>query len=114
MRVVIAGSRSINDYETVKKAIETSSFTITEVVSGGARGVDQLGERYAKENNLPIKQFIPNWFIGKYAGIIRNAEMAEYADALIAVYDGVSRGTANMIKNAELRKLKIHIFLVGE
>lgn len=98
MRVIIAGSRSIEDYALVKRAISKCRFEITEVVSGGARGADLLGERWAKENGIPIRQFIPDWEgLGKKAGIMRNEQMAEYADALVAVWDGDSRGTMNMI-----------------
>ena len=53
MRVIIAGSRVIKDYELVKKAIVDSKFDITEVVCGMASGVDSLGERYAKEHDIP-------------------------------------------------------------
>jgi hypothetical protein len=110
MKTIIAGSRSINDYKVVKKAIVESGFQITEVVSGGAKGVDRLGERWARENRIPIQTFLPDWIRqGKSAGIIRNIDMAGYADALIAIWDGVSKGTAQMIESAKLRGLKIYI-----
>jgi hypothetical protein len=112
MRVVIAGSRSIKAFGVVERAILSSPFSgrITEVVSGTARGVDKLGERWAKENNIPIKFFPANWFeYGKGAGRLRNSEMAMYADALIAVWDGESRGTRNMIE--EMQRLGKLIFI---
>ena len=61
MKTIVAGSRSIIDYKIVKRAIESCGFIITELVSGGANGVDKLGERYAYENSIPIVQFIPDW-----------------------------------------------------
>lgn len=110
MRTIIAGSRTIRDYALVKKSIEESGFKITEVVSGLALGVDTLGIAWAKENKIPVKKFHAYWDRnGKSAGIIRNNEMACYADALIAVYDGKSRGTAHMIKAANEKGLKVFV-----
>lgn len=110
MKTIIAGSRTITDYEIVKKAIRDSGFEISEVVSGTASGVDRLGERYARENGLPIRQFPAEWNeYGKAAGPIRNVQMAEYADALIAIWDGCSSGTRHMIKAAEKNDLKIFV-----
>lgn len=111
MKVIIAGSRSITDYELIKRAIVGSRFAITEVVSGGARGVDRLGERWAAENGIPVIQFIPDWdTLGKKAGYARNADMANYAEALIAVYDGASKGTGHMIDIATRKKLKVFVY----
>ena len=101
MKVIIAGSRSIGDYDAVCKAIDAfllKSGPITEVVSGRAAGVDSLGEMYARQHNVPVKLFPPEWKKhGKKAGFLRNEEMADYADALIAVWDGASRGTQHMM-----------------
>lgn len=112
MKTIIAGSRGITDPEIVVEAIESSSFKVTEVVSGCARGVDELGECWAEAVGVPIKQFKPNWDLGKVAGLIRNAQMAEYAEALIAIWDGKSKGTQNMIKEARKRDLKIHVHYI--
>lgn len=77
----------------VRAAVDASGFRITEVVSGVAHGVDKLGERWAQAHKIPVKQFPAQWNkYGNAAGPIRNREMAEYADALIAVWDGQSRG----------------------
>lgn len=113
MKVIIAGSRHINDMSALRRAIELSKFDITEIVSGGASGVDTLGEIYAAEKGIPVKRFPADWDKhGRSAGPIRNGEMAEYADALIAVWHGASRGTANMIKQASYKKLRIHQHIV--
>jgi hypothetical protein len=99
MRVIIAGSRSIVDYDQVLVAVDNSDFYIKEVVSGAARGVDALGERYALENSLPCMQFHADWDkYGRRAGPIRNSEMAKYADAAIVVWDASSTGSRNMIE----------------
>jgi len=103
MKVIIAGSRGIVDYSFVVAAIEAGiqhlGITPTEIVSGGARGVDQLGERFAREKGIIIKKFIPYWnTLGKKAGMLRNKDMGDYADCLIALWDGESRGTKQMIE----------------
>src|SRR5687767_525131 len=111
MKTIIAGSRSITSKEKVFLVIRLSQFNITEVVSGTARGVDSLGEAWAIENNILIRHFPANWNkYGRSAGYRRNVEMADYADALIAIWDGSSRGTANMIEEAKKRGLKTFIY----
>lgn len=98
MKVVIAGSRSITDYKIVSGAIELSGFDITLLISGTAKGVDKLGEQFAQNHGIPIKQFPANWTkFGKAAGFYRNWDMAEYCDAGIIIWDGRSNGTLQMI-----------------
>ena len=112
MKVIIAGGRFYNDYKRLKKVCDSILSTQTEViiVSGKARGADKLGEKYAKEKGYHIEPFPANWDkFGNSAGYIRNAEMAKYADALIAFWDGESRGTKSMIDLAKKGGLKIRI-----
>lgn len=110
MKVIIAGSRCINDYEVLLEAIKNSEFYITEVISGGAIGVDALGERWARSNRKNLHIYKANWKEqGNSAGRIRNVKMAENADALIAIWDGVSPGTKHMIETATLFKLKVYV-----
>ena len=120
IKLIIAGSRSIVDYKVLLKAIEFAGIIpedIDEVVSGGANGIDKLGEKWAESNKIKITKFIPSWkdiktepvFIkknayGQYnalAGHIRNAKMAEYGDMLLAIWTDGSTGTANMIEEME-------------
>ncbi len=75
MKTIIAGSRDITDYSLVCRAISESKFNITEVISGTARGVDTLGEKWVADNKIPVKKFFPNWSIGKQAGFLRNLLM---------------------------------------
>lgn len=104
MKIVIAGSRSIVDYELLKSVIARSNFLITEVVCGGARGVDSLGAKYASEKGLPCSMFRADWGrFGKAAGMYRNSDMADYADGGLILWDGESRGTLDMID--KLRRL---------
>lgn len=115
MKTIIAGGREITDIELVRQAVKLSGFEITEVVSGKARGVDTLGEQYAEENSIPVRDFPARWdLLGKAAGFIRNKEMANYGEALIAVWDGDSAGTRNMIKNARSKGLKVFVYRTDE
>jgi hypothetical protein len=101
MKVIIAGSRKFNDLDLLTEELDRfhSLNKITEVVCGGAKGADQLGEDWALSRNIPVKVFWPNWDkFGRSAGPIRNKEMGDYADSLIAFWDGKSRGTKNMIE----------------
>jgi hypothetical protein len=113
MRTIIAGGRNIHDYQLVLSAVAESSIPISVVVSGGAQGVDYLGERYAREEGYPLDVYPADWNKhGRAAGPIRNAEMAENADALIAIWDGQSRGTKNMIEIARKRGLTVYVKVI--
>jgi hypothetical protein len=110
LKVIIAGGRDYHEYTTLVAAVANSQFTITEVVSGGASGVDALGEKYARDFKIPLKVFRADWnTYGKAAGPMRNKEMALYADALIALWDGKSKGTKNMIDQATVRGLEVYV-----
>jgi hypothetical protein len=112
MKTIIAGSRTLLDPTPITTAIRASGFEISEVVSGGAAGVDRYGEIWASFHAVPLTIFPADWKThGKAAGPIRNMKMAEYADALIAVWDGKSRGTKNMIDLANQEGLRVHIHL---
>lgn len=105
MKVIIAGSRSFDGnlklMGMVADAVLKSKFQITEVVSGGARGVDLAGEIYARTYNIPVRLFIPDWNEhGKSAGMIRNIEMLKYSDAVIVLWDGVSKGSKHTLDTA--------------
>lgn len=110
MKVIIAGGREITDYELLLNAVLNAGFDITTVVSGCARGADALGERFAAEAGLELIKFPADWNKhGRAAGPIRNAQMGDFADALIALWDGQSRGTKHMIDYATKKGLKVHI-----
>ena len=111
-KVIIAGGRNFNDYELLRKKCDhmLSEQSDIEIVSGKARGADSLGERYAKEKGYDVKEFAAQWDkFGKSAAYKRNAEMAEYADALIAFWDGESKGTKHMINLAKEKNIKIKV-----
>jgi hypothetical protein len=109
MRVIVAGSRGVTSLEVVAAAMAESGLTVTEVVSGTARGADQLGEHWAHERGVPVARFPADWRLGRGAGMFRNERMAAYAEALVAVWDGQSRGTADMIRRARAHGLRVHV-----
>jgi predicted Rossmann fold nucleotide-binding protein DprA/Smf involved in DNA uptake len=110
MKTIIAGTRSMTELAVVAEAVLASGFPITEVVSGGAPGIDSLGERWAEKNGIPVTRFQADWKrYGRRAGPIRNTEMAGYADAVIAVWDGRSRGTRNIIQLARRKGLRVYV-----
>jgi hypothetical protein len=117
MKTIIAGSRSILDYCTVKRAIISSGYQISEVVCGMAKGVDTLGLRYANEHNIPVKEFPAEWDkYGRSAGFRRNVQMAEYAEALLAICDhtnynaNIVSGTQHMINIATNKGLVVYVY----
>ena len=116
MRVVIAGSRHYTDVKLIEEAVRESGFLISEVVSGCARGIDTLAIEWAETNNIPVKRFPAdaNFALdGKLGGFARNGEMAAYADALIAIWDGVSPGTNNMIGQAKAAKIPYFLSVIA-
>ena len=116
MRTIVAGSRTITDPQILLDALQEIDWEVSQVVCGMARGADQLGYDWAKANNIPIAEFPADWKrYGKQAGMKRNAEMARNADALLAPWDGESRGTEHMLYVAACCGLKTHVaYLIDE
>ena len=114
-KVIVAGCRDFDDYgllcESCDRLLAQKHQTHDIViVSGTARGADTLGERYARERGYAVEQYPADWQReGKAAGFIRNAQMASVADALIAFWDGQSRGTAHMIELARKHELQVRV-----
>ena len=108
MKTIIAGSRTIENYNLIKEATRDCGWKITEVVCGMAKGVDSLGMRWAQEKKIPVAQFPAKWTeFGTRAGYLRNVEMSKYADCLILIWDGESRGSKMMKDIAEKKGMKI-------
>jgi len=118
MKLVIAGSRTIALPATDMWSLmllHDLDLTVKEIVSGGAKGVDTCAEYMARAYEVPFKKFPADWDkYGKGAGHIRNKQMADYGDALLLVWDGESKGSANMKANMEkLKKPVYEIILKG-
>lgn len=113
-RVIVAGGRDFNNYDLLKQKLDIYLANLNNIViiSGKAEGADRLGEEYAKENNYKLVMYQADWNThGKAAGPIRNKQMAEYGEYLIAFWDGKSKGTKNMIEVAKELGLKIKIVM---
>lgn len=103
---------TITEQDNDAKSIVVRENPFTEIVSGGARGADRVGEFVAKFYNIPVKRFIPDWDgLGKKAGYVRNVEMAEYADGLLAFWDKKSKSMEHMIKIAKQKGLLVKVIL---
>ena len=111
MRTIIAGSRTANNYHDLLNAMAELPWKPTAVISGAARGADALGERWARENGIPLLRIPAEWDKhGRRAGYLRNLEMAKRAQALLALWDGRSKGTAHMIEIARGRGLPVSVW----
>lgn len=114
MKVIIAGGRDFNNSILVNYTIgqfyELNGIYPTEIVCGMAKGADMEGYSWAKKFNIPIKEFPADWNLyGKSAGYKRNKQMAEYADYLIAFWDGKSKGTKHMIDLASRQQIGVMV-----
>lgn len=116
MKIIIAGSRTFTDYKKLSEVCDQflQDQTDIEIVSGAYyKGADKLGEQYAKERGYKITQFPADWErYGRAAGPKRNEQMANYAGALIAFWDGKSKGTKHMLEVAKCRGLNIFIYQI--
>ena len=118
IRFIVAGSRDFNDYELLKSEMDAilrfyDIKTEVTIISGGCRGADALGERYARENGIPLEIFEAEWDkYGRAAGPIRNEKMVEYSNAVICFWDNKSRGTFSLIKLANKHKKPIKIIKI--
>lgn len=115
MNLIIAGGRDFNNFDLLEREVSSficqhlDGYEIT-IISGKAKGADTLGIKYASKYGLKLKIFEADWNkYGKRAGMIRNKEMAQNSDCLVAFWDGKSKGTANMIEEAKNKGLKTRI-----
>lgn len=112
MRLAVVGSRSFSDYDRLCQGISNLNIPIECIVSGGAKGVDSLAARYVKENDLPLVEYLPEYSkYGRSAPILRNRQIVDNADCIIAFWDGASRGTKDSIDYARRQGKKVVIEL---
>lgn len=115
MRLGIIGSRTFDDYNLLVQTIETyfvyknkfgePQYRFDEIVSGGARGGDLLGAKFAREHNIKLTEYIPDWDrYGKRAGFIRNEDIVKNSEIICCFWDGQSKGTANSLSIAKRLK----------
>ncbi len=108
MKLAIIGSRKI----TQIALNEYIPDGVTEIVSGGADGVDTLAKEFANKNGIPLVEFLPKYHLyGRAAPIKRNEEIAKYADEALAFWDGTSKGTQYTIKFFEKSGKKVTVII---
>ena len=109
MKIAVIGSRGL----IVRDLENYLPKETTEIVSGGARGVDTSARYYAQNKGLKLTEFLPDYDkYGKIAPLMRNLEIIDYADEVYAFWDGVSRGTKYVIENCRRKKKKVHVFML--
>jgi hypothetical protein len=109
MKLAVVGSRDFDNYDLLKKVLDNIG-DIDVIVSGGAEGADKLSEKYARENNIKLEIYRPDWKNnGKAAGFIRNVDIWNNADEGVAFWDGKSKGTAHSFEISKKQNKKIHI-----
>lgn len=102
MKLAVIGSRSFTDYELLAKVILENFDNISCIVSGGAVGADALAKQYALDQGIEYLEYKPDWNkYGRAAGVVRNTEIIKDCDAVIACWDGSSKGTKDTIKKAK-------------
>ena len=111
MRIAIIGSRSI----TIPNLEDFLPEDTTEIVSGGARGVDTSAREYAIRHNIKLTEFLPEYQrYGRSAPLRRNISIIEYSDLVLAFWDGKSKGTKFVIENCKKKHVPIRIIPVNE
>lgn len=112
MKIAIIGSRSITDYQTLKQLMSRIDMEqVSEVISGGANGADELAARWAKENGKKLTELRPDYKQhGGRAPLERNKEIVNRADVVYALWDGQSKGTAHALAEAKRQGKELHCY----
>ena len=109
MKIAVVGSRDFDDYEFLKKIL--SYHPCTKIISGGADGADTLAKQYATEHGLGYQEFLPNWdAYGKPAGYLRNKQIVDASDELVAFWNKISPGTKSSIDLANEADKPVYIY----
>lgn len=108
MKIAIVGSRTL----TIRNLEEYLPEGTTEIISGGANGIDKCAKEYAQNNNIKYREFLPKYkSYGRYAPLKRNLEIINNADYVLAFWDGKSRGTKFVIDNCKKLNKPIRVLI---
>ena len=115
INIVICGSRHFTDYSVLSSALDYFLLDFPKdeicIVSGGCRGADSLALRYAQDHSISFLKFPADWKrFGKSAGVVRNFQMLEIADICFGFHDGVSRGTAHMLRISRKKNIRTEVY----
>lgn len=110
MKIAVIGSRNL----TVNDLRKYLTEDVTEIVSGGAKGIDLCAREYARVNKIKLTEFLPEYEkYGRGAPLKRNLQIIDYADLILAFWDGKSKGTKYVIDNCKKRNKKVSVFIIG-
>ncbi len=110
MKIAVIGSRGLTVREDILRGILGN---VDEIVSGGAKGIDACAAEYARKNDIKLTEILPRYEIyGRAAPIIRNKEIVNYADKVVAFWDGRSKGTLSVIKYARSLQKSCEIIIL--
>ena len=109
MKVAVIGSRGLTVSDFGRYLPENT----TEIVSGGAKGVDTSAKEYAKSNGINLTEFLPEYTrFGRSAPLKRNISIIEYSDIVLAFWDGKSRGTKFVIDNCRKLGVEVRVYII--
>lgn len=110
MKIAVIGSRNLKVNNLEKYLPENT----TEIVSGGARGIDTSAKEYAEKHNIKLTEFLPEYEkYGRGAPLRRNLQIIGYADEVLAFWDGTSRGTKYVIDNCKKQNKKVTVYIAN-
>ena len=114
MQVSIIGSRTFTDYTKMKQELDEilNLEEVGSIISGGAKGADTLAERYANEMGINFIKYVPDWSVGRHAGLDRNTTIVSESDLVICFWDGSSKGTEDSIRKAHKMGKEVKIVYV--
>ena len=113
MKIAVVGSRQVLDEPVIQKVLDTYLGKMTVLITGGAKGVDTLAERWARKNDIPVEVYLPDWKnLGRAAGIVRNRAMVMECHECIAFWDGISKGTKSTIDMCKKQNKPVVVFTV--
>jgi hypothetical protein len=111
--LLICGSRNFDNYEIVSETIKNLDIGFDLIISGGAKGADTLAKKYCVDNNINIKEYLPEWDrYGRGAGIQRNKEMLKVSDFVLIFWDGKSKGTKFNVEYCQKNNKEHKIILI--
>jgi|1048.fasta_scaffold24358_3 hypothetical protein len=113
MKIAVVGSRHVLNASVIQEVLNTYLGKMTVLITGGAKGVDTLAERWARENDIPVEVYLPDWKnLGRAAGIVRNRAMVMECHECIAFWDGISKGTKSTIEMCKKQNKRVVVFTV--
>jgi hypothetical protein len=114
MKLAVIGSKEFHDFQLLASEIEKEN-NLTKIISGAAPGTDRLARRYAVQNNIPLLEFPPDFTkYGEQAKHVRDRQIVEHCDKVLAFWDGICEGTKYTMDHARQQNVPVRVVWVGE